>query len=376
MTTAELKEYLQMMVDLERDLYTEQEMEESIRKKIAQCYISPPARTFEGYCRKRRYDASLPTLPSGEVPAKPSAPQKENFQVKDFRMSIGVFALTIFAGVIFPPCVIIVPLVVKHYRAKKSEALYNSALEEYVKQRSEYNKYAQAYVEAQRAYRKKQERNEQYYEAWKKEKEEYEMRSPQNALKRESYSVLLQKIRDQERRTSDSLHKLYVECNVYYKYRNLSAVCAFYDYIAAGICTKLEGMDGAYNKYDTEMRLNHIVTQLDIVIENLEEIRNNQNKLYSEMLKANNTLRSMRASMGRMEGKISGILAGMGAIYMQGEFQNAQLSAIRFQTEKLLESSELNAYLNGCNNRQLSYMNRMNYLAGHYDNPYGNYAPV
>lgn len=155
MTTAELKEYLQMMVDLERDLYTEQEMEESIRKKIAQCYISPPARTFEGYCRKRRYDASLPTLPSGEVPAKPSAPQKENFQVKDFRMSIGVFALTIFAGVIFPPCVIIVPLVVKHYRAKKSEALYNSALEEYVKQRSEYNKYAQAYVEAQRAYRKK-----------------------------------------------------------------------------------------------------------------------------------------------------------------------------------------------------------------------------
>ena len=134
MTTAELKEYLQMMVDLERDLYTEQEMEESIRKKIAQCYISPPARTFEGYCRKRRYDASLPTLPSGEVPAKPSAPQKENFQVKDFRMSIGVFALTIFAGVIFPPCVIIVPLVVKHYRAKKSEALYNSALEEYVKQ--------------------------------------------------------------------------------------------------------------------------------------------------------------------------------------------------------------------------------------------------
>ena len=146
--------------------------------------------------------------------------------------------------------------------------------------------------------------------------------------------------------------------------------------IAAGICTKLEGMDGAYNKYDTEMRLNHIVTQLDIVIENLEEIRNNQNKLYSEMLKANNTLRSMRASMGRMEGKISGILAGMGAIYMQGEFQNAQLSAIRFQTEKLLESSELNAYLNGCNNRQLSYMNRMNYLAGHYDNPYGNYTPV
>ena len=135
-------------------------------------------------------------------------------------------------------------------------------------------------------------------------------------------------------------------------------------------------MDGAYNKYDTEMRLNHIVTQLDIVIENLEEIRNNQNKLYSEMLKANNALRSIRASIGRMEGQISGILAGMGAIYMQGKFQNEQLSLIRAQTEKLLESSELNAYLNACNNRQLSYMNRMNYLAGHYDNPYGSYTPV
>lgn len=33
MTTEELTEYLQMMADLERDLYMEHEMEASIRKK-------------------------------------------------------------------------------------------------------------------------------------------------------------------------------------------------------------------------------------------------------------------------------------------------------------------------------------------------------
>ena len=43
---------------------------------------------------------------------------------------------------------------------------------------------------------------------------------------------------------------------------------------------------------------------------------------------------------------------------------------------ELQHSSELANYLAECNNRQLSYMNRMNYLAGRYDNPYGNYAPV
>lgn len=43
---------------------------------------------------------------------------------------------------------------------------------------------------------------------------------------------------------------------------------------------------------------------------------------------------------------------------------------------ELQHSSELANYLAECNQRELHYMNRMNYLAGHYDNPYGNYAPV
>ena len=42
----------------------------------------------------------------------------------------------------------------------------------------------------------------------------------------------------------------------------------------------------------------------------------------------------------------------------------------------LQKSSELTNYLTECNQRELHYMNRMNYLAGNYDNPYGNYAPV
>ena len=372
MLTAELKEYLGMMADLERDLYTQLKIEELIHKKMGEYYVLTVERTYEEYCKNHFYDTTLPMLPNGDAPIKPIEPQKDDFKGKDFRASIGLLLLTCVAGIIFPPCVIIIPLIARHKQKTEGENLYKKAFEEYTKQKIKYDEYA----EKQKAYREKQEQNKRYHESWNREKENYKTRSAWSKIKSEPYTVMCQKVQMQRDNTQKSLQKLYSKCNIYYKYQNLAAVCSLYDSIATGICTRLEGPDGAYNKYDVEMRMDKMITQLDEVIENLHIIQNNQNKLYSEMRGISQKIDRLQLSMNEIARQLDCVIAGLGAIYEQGERRNTQLATIRSQTEKLLESSELSNYLAECNQRELHYMNRMNYLAGHYDNPYGNYAPV
>ena len=81
--------------------------------------------------------------------------------------------------------------------------------------------------------------------------------------------------------TQTELDNLYSSNVIYPKYRNLIAVASMYEYIDSGRCSELEGADGAYNIYELEVRLDRIITQLDIIISNLEQIKANQYYLYT-----------------------------------------------------------------------------------------------
>ena len=81
--------------------------------------------------------------------------------------------------------------------------------------------------------------------------------------------------------TQTELDNLYSSNFIYPKYRNLIAVASMYEYIDSGRCNELEGADGAYNIYELEVRLDRIITQLDIIISNLEQIKANQYYLYT-----------------------------------------------------------------------------------------------
>lgn len=83
----------------------------------------------------------------------------------------------------------------------------------------------------------------------------------------------------------------YYDLNIIYgKYRNFVAVSSFVDYFKSGRCSTLAentGGDGAYNTFETEVRLDRIVDRLDVVISKLSQIQSNQWCIYNAIQEGN-----------------------------------------------------------------------------------------
>lgn len=100
----------------------------------------------------------------------------------------------------------------------------------------------------------------------------------------------LENIRQEQTKTKQALASVYSLNVIHPKYRNLVAVASFCEYFETGRCSQLEGHEGAYNIYEQEIRLDRIITKLDVIISKLEEIKNNQYVLYQSIMQANNVL--------------------------------------------------------------------------------------
>ena len=60
-----------------------------------------------------------------------------------------------------------------------------------------------------------------------------------------------------------NLVSFYSKNIIYPKYRGLVPIAAFYEYFNSGRCDTLTGHEGAYNIYETEIRMNIIIAKLD-----------------------------------------------------------------------------------------------------------------
>ncbi len=90
---------------------------------------------------------------------------------------------------------------------------------------------------------------------------------------------------------TNSILNDYYESNVLYgKYHNFVAVSSICDYLSSGRCDSLEGPDGAYNLFEMESRTNLIINKLDIIIDSLDQIKQNQYLLYKELQSINDEL--------------------------------------------------------------------------------------
>ncbi len=113
-------------------------------------------------------------------------------------------------------------------------------------------------------------------------------------------SAEIKRINDAILATKVALNKVYDKDILYPKYRNFIAVCSLYEYLSSGRCSCLEGHEGAYNLYESELRQDLILVKLDIVISQLEDIKKNQYTLYQKMCEIKSAVSSISYQMGQL----------------------------------------------------------------------------
>lgn len=116
-------------------------------------------------------------------------------------------------------------------------------------------------------------KNKEYEDEYRRELRQW------NNSKEEISSFLHKSLAESE----NLLQRFYTQNVIYPKYQTLPALTRIYEYFITGRCEELTGPHGAYNLYEDELRKDTIISQLNIVIENLEQIKQNQYLLYQQV---------------------------------------------------------------------------------------------
>lgn len=140
-------------------------------------------------------------------------------------------------------------------------------------------------------------------------------------------------VEDAIRETVSALQQLYSYGIVYGKYRNQLALAMFCDYLMSGRCDTLEGATGAYNLYELEIRSDLIISKLDKIIASLEQIKNTQYCIYSEIKKSNERLAKIENLLVANNEMQKESLAQLKAICKNTDGISKTLEEIAFNTE-------------------------------------------
>lgn len=301
MQTARLKEYLKMLVELEKQRYTQE-------KVIADLEYTIPRL---GY-RRNIYE------PEKVKDMSISDETGEHLYEGVFFLIGGLFIGKFIHFLVIPSLILAGVLFIAAW------VNYSKDLDWHDKRVEEYNKALQNYRVAvlQDSVR------------------------VENELKRKVLlEAQLKKLKNMNAKTKMTLQKLYNRNIIHPKYRGLIPVCSLYGYFDTGVCTQLEGHEGAYNKYDTESRLDYIICKMDEVLKHLEEIKSNQYQLYSAIQESNAQFDKLISNTNYMMGQLDGIQA-----------QGAQLDA---RVASLQMTSALTLYETACNRQETAYLRRM-----------------
>lgn len=109
----------------------------------------------------------------------------------------------------------------------------------------------------------------------------------QEQLEKDRLNKLLPIMINERDETLSVLDQYYKKDIIFPKYRNLIAMCSFYEYFVSGRCSSLKGHEGAYNIFENEARLERICTKLDEVVQKLDEIKSNQYILFDAIQEGN-----------------------------------------------------------------------------------------
>ncbi len=108
--------------------------------------------------------------------------------------------------------------------------------------------------------------------------------------KKMQYEERIRALEEQLTDLNKSLDTMYSANIVYEKYRGLVPITMFCEYLEVGRCSSLTGGQGAYNKYEEELRANIIIEKLNIISTKLDSIKQNQYMLYSSLSDVNRSV--------------------------------------------------------------------------------------
>lgn len=137
-----------------------------------------------------------------------------------------------------------------------------------------------------------------------------------------------QKMDEYMEETKKALEKLYSLDAIYPKYRTLPALTSIYEYLITGRCEGLTGPHGAYNLYEDELRKDTVISQLSVVIQNLEQIKQNQYMLYQQVKSIQENTNALAYELRQIKGYTIQIsqLAALNAYYAALNERNTRIT--------------------------------------------------
>lgn len=271
MANSELLSYVKQVMDLETSIYTNQCLQEGVSSSMAaQAPVHPR--------KSKREEVTEPFHPeTPKLTPKWCAPVIILFGILFF---VFTWAKNTFVSSTWWLAIFIYGIMAEYFvvgvysKNKDKKAKYDDAIEEYNREIEIYKK------ESAEAEKRNQEREQTY-------QSEVEIYKRSLAVFENECGKSRESIIEAGDHLKSSLEQLYGANVIYPKYRNLVAITTIYEYLASGRCDTLEGADGAYNLYEMELRQNIIIGQLSSVLDSLEQIKNSQFTLYSELEESN-----------------------------------------------------------------------------------------
>ncbi len=194
------------------------------------------------------------------------------------------------------------------------------------------------------------EKNSKTMAYYKQEMEKYNRNAAEVNAKKKLADVLSKRLGEMKAKKAEmerDLKRAYSYNIIYPSYRNLVAVSSFYDYLHSGKCSTLEGHEGAYNIFDMESRMDKIITQLDRISYQLENIRYSQNALYTIMKSSNEKLDRMQNSIHNSENHLLSLSKSAALTNSQLERIECNAELTRFNTEQMQREIELRNRVDG-----------------------------
>lgn len=147
----------------------------------------------------------------------------------------------------------------------------------------------------------------------------------------EKYALEVSEIKAKIRELCEARARFHSSGVIYPKYLDFIAITTMYEYLKIGRCSQLTGPDGCYNLYESEIRANRIIAQLDQVINSLEMIKSTQYYTYTLLADIHKGVDGLTEQMSRIVRSVNAI-----------EDNSAYIA---YNTEKIAHYSKINADL-------------------------------